>query len=73
MMAVDHAADEFHQTCANQVAHALDVGHDARDQNAAFIGVIVADRKTPDVLLNFLAQLRDQALSGFRQQLRERE
>ena len=38
------AADEFDQAGANQVAHAFDVGHDARDQHAAFVGVVIADR-----------------------------
>ena len=67
------AADEFHQARADQVAHAFDVGHDARDQHAALVGVVVADRQAADVLLDLLAQLGDQALAGFREQLRERE
>ncbi len=67
------AADEIHQARADQIAHAFDVGHDARYQHAALVGVVIADREASDVLLDFLAQLGDQSLAGFREQLRQGE
>ena len=58
------AADEIHQAGADQVAHAFHVVHDARDQRAALVGVVVGDRQPADVLLHFPAQFRDQPLAS---------
>ena len=66
-------AEELDQAGADEVAHAFDVGHDARDQLAGFVGVVVGDRQPPDVLLDFLAQFGDHLLAFDREQLSERE
>ncbi len=66
-----HAADEFDQAGADEVAHAFDVAHDARNQHAALVGIVIADRQPADVLLDFLAKFRNQTLSGFGKKLRE--
>ena len=70
---LQHAADEIHQPGADQVAHAFHVVHDARDQRAGFVGVVIAHRQPADVLLHLAPQLRDQALPFFGEQLGERE
>ena len=69
----EHAADEIHQAGADQVAHALHVAHDARDQRAGFVGVVVGHRQAPDVLLHLAAQLGNQALALFGEQLGQGE
>ena len=69
----DDAADKVHQTGADQVAHALDIGHDARHQVAGAIGVVEADREASDVCLHLLAQLGDHALRRLGEKLRQRK
>ena len=69
----EDAADEIHQAGADQVAHALDVVHDARNQGAGLIGVVVGHRQPADVLLHLAAQFGDQALAFFGKQLGEGE
>ena len=59
------AADEIHQPGADQVAHAFHVAHDARDQRAALVRVVVGHRQPADVLLHFAPQLGDQPLASF--------
>ena len=44
------AADELDQAGADEVADAFDVVHDARDQDAGFVGVVVGDGQAADVL-----------------------
>ena len=60
------AAQKFHEARADQIPHALDVAHDARDERARFVRVVVRDRQAPDVLLHFSAQLGDHPLRRFR-------
>ena len=67
------SADELDQAGADQVADAFDIGHDARDQRAGLVGVVVGDRQPADMLLHFLPQLGDQPLRRLRQQLRQGE
>ncbi len=69
----DDTADKVHQAGADQVAHALDVGHDARHQYAGAVRVVEADRQPADVLLHLLAQFGDHALRRLGEQLRQRE
>ena len=56
------SADKIHQPCADQVAYPFDIRHDARNQRARTIGVVKADRQSPYVLLNLLAQVGDHPL-----------
>jgi hypothetical protein len=67
------SAHEIQEAGSDQIAHALDVGHDARDQHSAFVRVVIGHREQADVLLHFLAELRDEPLAGFREQLRQGE
>ena len=64
---------ELHQSGADEVAHAFDVGHDARDQHAGLVGIVVRDRQPADMFLHFAAQFRDQALRFLREQLGQRK
>ena len=64
---------EFDEAGADEIAHAFDVVHDARDQQAGFIGIVIGDRQAADVLLHFAAQFGDEALGLFREHLGERE
>ena len=57
------AADELDQAGADEVADAFHVGHDARDQHAGFVGIVVGDGQAADVLLHFAAQFGDQLLA----------
>ena len=63
-------AEELDQTGADQVAHAFHVGHDARDQLAGLVGVVVSDRQPSDVLLHFAAQV-PRSPSGLRRKAAE--
>ena len=65
------AADELDQAGADQVAHAFHVGHDARDQHAGLVGVVIGHGQAADVRLHFAAQFGDQALRRLGQQLRQ--
>ena len=67
------AADEFHQAGADQVAHAFHVVHDAGDQGAGLVGIVVGHRQPADVLLHLAPQLGDQSLALLGKQLREGE
>ena len=60
-----HAAQELHQPGADQIAHAFDVGHDARHQRAGAVLVVIGHGKQPHVALHLTAQLGDQPLAGF--------
>ena len=71
MTAVSKSADEIHQAGADQVAHAFDVAHDARDQHAGLVRVVVGDGEPADVLLHAAAQFGDQLLRGLGERLRE--
>ena len=64
-------ADELHQTRADQVADALGVRHDARDQDAALGRVEVADRKPQDIRLHGAPHVGNGALGGDAEQLRQ--
>jgi hypothetical protein len=67
----EHAADKVDDTGADEVAHAFDVGHDAGDEGAGTVFVIEGDGEAADVLLYLLAEVGDEALAGFGEQLRE--
>ena len=69
----DDRPRDLYQTAADQVADAFHVIHDARNQNAALVGVIVGDGKPADMFLHAAAQFRDEALPLFGKQLGERE
>src|ERR1019366_8888633 len=69
----EQAASEVHQTGANEVTHALDVAHDARNQDAGLVGVVIRNGQSPDVLLHATAQLGDQLLRRLRQCLGKRK
>ena len=58
----EQAADKVHQAGADEVAHPFDVAHDARDQHAGLVGVVIRDGEPPNVLLHPAAQLGDQLL-----------
>src|ERR1017187_2459312 len=64
-----HAAEEFHQPGADEVAHALHVAHDAGDQGAGFIGIVIGHRQTADVLLHLAPQFGNEALPFLGKQL----
>ena len=66
-------AGEVHQTGADEVAHALDVAHDARNQRAGLVGVVIRNGQSPDVLLHPTAQLGDQLLRRLGERLGERK
>ena len=67
------AAEELNQPRADEIAHALGVAHDARDQNAGLRRVEVRDRQTQHVRLHALSHFGDRALRGDAHDLRERE
>ena len=69
----EQAADEFDQAGADEVADAFHVGHDAGDQGAGAVFVVVGDGEQADVPLHLAAHLGDEALAGFGEQLGERE
>ena len=69
----DQAAGELHEPGADQVPHALGVGHDARDQHAGLGGVEVAHRQARDVGHHLLAHVGDGALRRHAEELREDE
>ena len=58
----DEAAEQLHQSGADQVPNALGVGHDAGDQDARLGGIEVADRQPQHECLNGLAHVGDRAL-----------
>ena len=66
-------ADELDQAGADEIADALDVAHDARNQDAGFVGVVKGDRQTADVGLHLTAQVGDHFLRGFREELGQSE
>ena len=57
---------------ANEVSHAFDVAHDARDQDASFVCVVERHGQAPHMRLNLDAKFRDHPLRGFRKELRQR-
>lgn len=67
----ENAAGKFDEAGADEIADAFDVGHDARDESAGFVGVVIGDGKAADVSLDLGAELGDHALRGFREKLRE--
>ena len=69
----EDAADEIHQAGADQVAHTLHVVHDAGNQGAGLIGIVVGHRQPADMLLHLAPQFGDQALAFFGKQLGEGE
>ena len=71
---VSKPADQIDQAGADQVADALDIGHDARDQHApswSSRGRQTGNRR--DVGLHFLTKLRNQPLRRLGKQLRQGE
>ncbi len=66
------AAEKLHQACADEVANAFDVAHDARNQLAGFVRIVVSDWKPPNVRLNPFAHVGNHALGGFGKKLGER-
>ena len=72
-MAVTHAAGELHEARADEVADALRVVHDARDQHAGLRRVEVAHGQPHDVLFDAPAHVGDRLLRGDAEDLREPE
>ena len=69
----EDAAGELHETGPNQVPQALDVAHDAGDKHARLRRVVIGHGEPPHVFLDLPAQLGDEPLRLFREQLRQRE
>ncbi len=67
-----NAADKVDDAGADEVAHALDVAHDARDEGTGAVLVVERNRKATDMLLHLHAQIGDEPLARFGEQLRER-
>ena len=67
----DHAADQLHQAGADQIAYALGVVHDPRNEFADLGRVEIADRQTGNLCLHFLAHFGDGALRRDSQKLRQ--
>ena len=68
-----YAADELDHAGADQVAHALDVRHDARNQLAGLVRIVVGDGQPADMLLDLAAQFGDEFLARDGKQLSERK
>jgi hypothetical protein len=68
-----YAAHELYEAGADQIAHAFHVVHDARNQRARFVGIVVRNREPPDMLLHLAAHFCNQALRGLGKQLGQRE
>ena len=68
-----YAADELDHAGADQIAHALDVRHDARYQLAGLVRIVVGDGQPADVFLNLAAQFGDQFLACDGKQLSQRK
>ena len=66
----EDAADELHQAGADEIADAVGVAHDARQQHAGLRRIEVAHRQAHDVRLHALAHLGDRALRGDAENLR---
>ena len=58
---------------ADQIANAFHVAHDARNQFAGFVRIVVGDGQATDVSLNALAHIGNHALRGFGKQLGQRK
>ena len=69
----EQPADKLHQTGADQIAHAFDIGHDAGDERACAVLIVIADRKQAHMALDLAAHLGDQPLAGLGEQLGQRE
>ena len=69
----DEPSGQLDQAGADQVANALGVGHDARDQYAGLRGIEVRHRKSRYVLLHQLAHFGDCALCRHAQHLCQTE
>jgi len=67
----EDATDEVDDTGADEVADAFDVVHDAGDEGAGAVLVVEGDGEFADVLLDLHAELGDEALAGFGEQLGE--
>ena len=67
----EDAAEEVDDAGADEVAYAFDVGHDAGDEGAGAVFVVEGDGEAADVGLDLHAQLSDEALALFGEQLRE--
>ena len=68
----EDAADEVDDAGADEVADAFDVGHDAGDEGAGAVLVVEGDGQAADVLLDLHAELGDEALAFFGEELGER-
>jgi hypothetical protein len=55
----EYPAGKLDEASAEEIADALHVAHDARNQYASLIGVVVGYRQTADVFLNLAPQLGD--------------
>ena len=73
MPAVSRPPAKSTRPVPEQIAHAFHVAHDARDQGAGLVGVVIRNRQARNVCLHFLAKLGNQALRGLRKQLRQSE
>ena len=59
-------AGKLDQSCADQVAHAFNVIHDARDQRAGLVGIVISHWKASNMRLHLLPQLRNESLRRLR-------
>jgi len=60
----EQSAAQLDQPGADQIAHTFDVGHDARDESAGLVGVVIGNRQPSDVRLHLAAKFSDGPLPG---------
>ena len=64
-----HPAHELDQSGSHQVSHPFHIAHDARDEDACLVGVVVGHGQPPDMRLHLASQFSDQPLRGLREEL----
>ena len=69
----ENSAGEINQTRAQQIAHAFNITHDARNQIPGLVAVVKSHRQARNVRLHLLPQLGYESLCRFRQQLSQRK
>src|SRR3954468_3014551 len=65
----EQSATKFDEARADEIADALDIAHDARDESAGLVRIVVSDWQAADVRLNFSAKLSNRSLTGFGKKL----
>src|SRR6185369_10561986 len=65
----DDSSDEIDESRANKVSNAFNVGHDARDEASALIGIVISDGQAADVREDLVAKFGDKPLRGLGKRL----